>query len=204
MPKLLSSLCVSGDLLLRKKSFRNVGLLVLPIALMGLCSPVLLQGRWVSAQETPGESQPPASAVDPALGRARKQSKMLDTLYKTAIVLITKNYVTGKESMAAGDAFQALFQTMKETGFHEVRLLDATGEPYDEDNSPKNAFEKSAIQAMLEGKSIYEQIEERADGKRFLQTVTPIPVVMEKCVVCHSNYEGKTIIGGLGIRLEVE
>ena len=203
MRNLLSSWFVPAAISLRKGSIFLIWLVALPIALIGLCLPSLRDRNLVHAQDT-AKSPVATSSEELALGRARKQSKMLDTLYKTAIVLITKNYVTGKESTAAGDAFQALFQTMKETGFHEVRLLDATGEPYDEDNAPKNSFEKSAIQAMLEGKLIYEQVEERADGKRFLQTVTPIPVVMDKCVICHSNYEGKSVIGGLGIRLEIE
>jgi hypothetical protein len=140
----------------------------------------------------------------PAMERTRKQAKMLDTLYKTAIVIITKNYVTGKESLAAGDAFQALFQAMKENGFHEVRLLDATGQPYDSDNEPKNDYEKKAIKAMLDGSPIYEQIVKEGD-KTYLLTATPIPVVMDKCVTCHSNYEGKKgAIGALGLKLLVE
>jgi len=38
----------------------------------------------------------------PEIRRTRKQAKMLDTLYKTAIVVITEHYVTGNESLAAG------------------------------------------------------------------------------------------------------
>ncbi len=75
--------------------------------------------------------------ADPALERTRKQVKMLDDLYKTAIVLITENYVNESSDLAAGDAFQALFKTMKDKGWHEVRLIDATGQPYDDDNAPE-------------------------------------------------------------------
>lgn len=49
----------------------------------------------------------PQAKADPAVERAQRQAKMLDTLYKSAIVLITENYVTGDESLTAGDAFQA-------------------------------------------------------------------------------------------------
>ncbi|MFO0939478.1 MAG: DUF3365 domain-containing protein [Pirellulales bacterium] len=141
---------------------------------------------------------------DPAVQRAQKQAKMLDTLYKTAIVLITENYVTGKESLAAGDAFQALFKTMKDNGFHEVRLLDASGEPYDSDNLPKSEFEKKAVKAIKDGKSIYEEVVTEKD-QRYLLSATPIPVVMQKCTLCHSNYEGfKGPIGALGLKIPVE
>ncbi|MDX1946433.1 MAG: DUF3365 domain-containing protein, partial [Pirellulaceae bacterium] len=144
--------------------------------------------------------------TDPALGRARKQAEMLDTLYKTAIVLITENYVDEKSDLAAGDAFQALFKTMKDKGYHEVRLLDATGEPYDKDNLPKDDFEKAAIAALKSGSATHEQVVERA-GQRFLRVATPVPVVMKKCVMCHANYEGVPAgqpIGALGYTIPIE
>jgi len=59
------------------------------------------------------------------------------------------------------------------------------------------------MKAILDGKESYEQVE-IIDGKTYLKTVTPIPVVMQKCVLCHANYEGQKIIGGLGIKLEIE
>ncbi len=140
----------------------------------------------------------------PAVTRAKNQAKMLDTLYKSAIVLITENYVDGSESMAAGDAFQALFKTMKDNEFHEVRLLDATGDAYDPDNEPKTDFEKKAVQALLKGEPIYERVVTEGD-KRFLLSATGIPVVMEKCTMCHSHYEGvKGPIGALGLKIPLE
>ena len=147
---------------------------------------------------------PPQNKVDPAVKRAQRQAKMLDTLYKSAIVLITENYVTGDESLAAGDAFQALFKTMKDNGFHEVRLLDATGDPYDSDNEPKTDFEKKAIKQLLDGQPIVEQVVKEGD-QRFLLSATPIPVVMDKCTLCHSHYEGvKGPIGSLAIKIPLD
>ena len=169
---------------------------VIAVGLCVLCTASLLTLR----------AQDKASSVksDPAVDRAKKQAKMLDTLYKTAIVLITENYVTGKESLAAGDAFQALFKSMKDNGFHEVRLLDATGNAYDSDNDPKTEFEKKAVKALLDGKTIYEEIITEKN-QRYLLSATPIPVVMQKCTLCHSNYEGvKGPIGALGLKIPVE
>jgi hypothetical protein len=143
---------------------------------------------------------------DPAIARTRRQAQMLDTLYKTAIVLITENYVDEKADLAAGDAFQALFKTMKDKAYHEVRLLDATGEPYDDDNLPKDDFEKAAIAALKGGAATHEQLVEK-DGKRFLRVATPIPVVMKKCILCHENYSSVKAgqpIGALGYTIPVE
>jgi hypothetical protein len=143
---------------------------------------------------------------DRALERTRKQVRMLDDIYKTAIVLITTHYVEDDTSLPAGEAFKALFDAVKKKGWHEVRLLDATGEPYNDDNAPKDGFEKEAIAKLLKGEAYYDQVEEK-DGKRYLNAATAIPVVMKKCILCHDNYadlpEGKAI-GALGYRIPIE
>ncbi|MBL8855278.1 MAG: DUF3365 domain-containing protein [Planctomycetaceae bacterium] len=161
---------------------------------------------WTATASQEQEKLPVKNDVPntPEIQRTRKQAKMLDTLYKTAIVVVTENYVTGEESMAAGDAFQAIFKAMKDNGFHEVRLLDATGQPYDSDNAPANSFEKNAVKAIVGGSTLYEEMVREGD-KSFLLTATPIPVVMEKCVTCHSNYEGvQGPIGALGLKIPIE
>jgi hypothetical protein len=142
---------------------------------------------------------------DPALERTRREVQILDDVYKTAIVLITENYVDEKSDLAAGAAFQKLFQAMREKGHHDVRLLDATGEPYDPDNAPRDDFEKAAIKALKEGKASYERVIEK-NGKRYLQAATPIPVVLKKCTLCHSAYEKAKAgepIGALGYTIEI-
>ena len=70
------------------------------------------------------------------LERARREVKLLDDIYKTAIVLITQHYVQEDSDLPAGKAFKVLFAGMKEKGWHEVRLIDATGEPLNEENAP--------------------------------------------------------------------
>jgi len=141
--------------------------------------------------------------VNPDLARARREVRLLDDIYKTAIVLITKHYVQEDSDLAAGEAFKALFAGVKEKGWHEVRLLDATGEQLNEANAPKDAFEKKAVQALLAGKPLYEeQVEE--DGKSYLRVATPLPIALEKCKMCHSNYRDQKVIGALGYKLPLE
>lgn len=178
---------------MRKTNCWMVGRIALGCVVLGMCAMPFAMAQ-----------APEIGKDDPAIKRAQKQAKMLDTLYKTAIVLITENYVDGSESLAAGDAFQALFKSMKDNGFHEVRLLDATGDAYDSDNEPKTEFEKKAIKALLDGKPIFEQVVQEGD-KRFLWSATPIPVVMEKCTMCHSSYEGvKGPIGSLALKIPLD
>lgn len=112
---------------------------------------------------------------------------MLDDLYKTAVVLITTHYITAESSLPAGSAAIALFDAMKQKGWHEVRLLDATGSPLMAKNVATDAFEREAIARLKAGESYYDTVAER-EGKRYLRAVTPIPVVMEKCIMCHPNY----------------
>ena len=142
---------------------------------------------------------------DAALERAHREMRLLDDIYKTSIVLITTHYVNDDEDLAAGSAFKALFAAVADKGWHEVRLLDATGEPYNDENAPADAFERRAIAALKDGKAVWEEVEQK-DGKRFLRAATAIPVVMEKCIMCHDNYrdvpEGQAI-GAVGYRIPI-
>ena len=146
----------------------------------------------------------PASKTSP-VDRARRELKMLDDIYKTSIVLITTHYVDDKDSLPAGSAFKALFDAVKAKGWHEVRLLDATGDPYEPANAPKEGFEKRAIQKLLAGQASHEEVITE-DGKQFLLAATAIPVVMEKCTLCHEAYKsvpaGKAI-GALGYKIPI-
>ncbi len=143
-------------------------------------------------------SKPAAPKSD--LERARREVKLLDDIYKTAIVLITKHYVEESSDLPAGEAFKVLFAGMKEKGWHEVRLLDATGQPINDENVPQDAFEKNAVKALLAGKPYYEEQTEK-DGQHYLRAATPIPIVMEKCTMCHDSYRDQKVIGALGYTL---
>ena len=146
-----------------------------------------------------------ADKSDAAVERTRKQTKMLDDLYKTAIVLITEHYVKGDEP-AAAVAGKLLWKAMKEKGHHEVRLIDATGDPLEASNVAVDDFEKNAIKEILSGKASVDKVVEK-DGKRYLRTATIVPVVMEKCKSCHPSWKdvpkGKAI-GALTYTLPIE
>ena len=151
------------------------------------------------------QAAPANGPKDPAVERARREVRLLDDIYKTAIVLITTHYVDDKDSLPAGSAFKALFETVAKKGWHEVRLLDATGDPYEPDNAPKDGFEKRAIAKLLAGQAAYDEVSNEG-GKKYLLAATAIPVVMEKCTLCHSNYKdvpaGKAI-GAIGYKIPI-
>lgn len=167
--------------------------------------------RDAHAQQTPGKSTSQAEKADkekadPAVQRARKQVLMLDDLYKTAVVLITDKYIQKETDLSAGSAAQALFDAMRKKGHHDVRLLDATGTPYDDDNVARDDFEKEAIRQLKAGQATFERVEPR-DGGRVLRMATSIPVVMDKCVMCHEAYKSAKkgeAIGALSYTVRVE
>lgn len=131
------------------------------------------------------ESKQPRKA---AVNRTRETVKMLDDVYKQTIVLITDKYVHDTDDFPAGSAAVELFKRVTKTGFHQVRLIDATGQPYEEANVAKTEFEKEGVKQLKAGKDFYEEVVLK-EGKPYLQAMTPVPVVMDKCIMCHPHYE---------------
>ena len=130
---------------------------------------------------------PAAKPDEAAVARTRKVVKTLDDIYKQAIVIITDKYVNDKDDFPAGSAFVGLFANVSKAGHHQVRIIDATGEPYEPENVAKSEFEKKALSKIKAGEAYVEEIGE-ADGKPVLRALTAIPVVMKKCVMCHEHY----------------
>jgi hypothetical protein len=134
-----------------------------------------------------GQEKPAAQPSDEAVARTRQTVQMLDNVYKQTIVLITEKYVHDESDFAAGSAAVELFARIGEGGSHTVQLLDATGEPYEPNNVASDEFEREGIRRLKEGKEVHEQVSTR-DGKPVLRVMTPVPVVLKKCIMCHSHY----------------
>lgn len=124
-----------------------------------------------------------------ALERTREQVKMLDDLYKTAVVGITQLYVNQQADKPAALAAKAVFEAMGKKGWHNARLVDASGDPKNAENVAKSDFEKKAVTAMKAGKKTFEEIGE-SDGKPVLRTATVVPAVLKSCAKCHGVEEG--------------
>lgn len=143
---------------------------------------------------------------DRAVEEARKDVRMVDDIYKTAIVLITENYVTDESVLPAGSAAKQWFAEIEKKGWHKVRLIDVSGEPYDDANVAQDEFERAAAARLKDGAAYYDEVQVN-DGKRVLRAATPIPVVLEKCIMCHENYRSAPKgqpIGMLGYTVPLE
>jgi hypothetical protein len=123
-----------------------------------------------------------------AVKRTRKLVHILDDVYKQGIVLITDKYVNTKKDYPAGRAAIKWFAEISKNGSHEVRLIDVSGEPLNPDNVAKDAFEKEGVKQLKGGKDYFDQVTDR-NGKPYLRAIAAIPVVMDKCVMCHPNYK---------------
>jgi hypothetical protein len=127
-----------------------------------------------------GQKGPDKAAID----RTREQVKMLDDLYKTAVVGINDTYVDKQQDVPAAMVAAQVFDVMRKKGYHDARLVDVTGKPKNDDNAAKTAFEKAAVKEILAGKTYYEEIGEK-DGKPVLRAATLVPAVNKTCAACH-------------------
>ncbi len=123
--------------------------------------------------------------ADPALERTREQVRMLDELYKNAVVSITNKYDGPPAVKVAKDVFAA----MEKSGWHKAKLVDASDSPQNEANLPKTDFEKRAAAAIRAGKPYFEEIE-GSGPRRKLLAATVVPAVTKKCAKCHGVSEG--------------
>lgn len=138
-----------------------------------------------------------SSGTDQMVARTRRQIQMLDDLYKTAIVLVTQHYVNDPSTLSAATASKAIFAEMDKRDWHETRLVGFTDSLTNPKNKPKDDFENAAKEKLIAGEAYHEEIVTQG-GKDHLRMATPVPVVMEKCVMCHAGFKDeKGAIGAL-------
>ncbi len=137
------------------------------------------------------------------LTHARRIVTMLDDMYKSFIVLVTEEYVKDPSMLSAATLSKRIFKLMKKHGWHEVRLLDATGSPFNPDNTPKGKFERDAISALMSGSPYYEKIE-MVEGKEYLRAATVVSAVVEGCMYCHPVKKVGDIVGALSYKIPLE
>lgn len=136
------------------------------------------------------------------LNQAREKVHMLDELYKTFIVLITGEYVNDPSVLPAATLAKKVFEAMGKKGWHKARLLDATGNPFNPDNNPKDKFERDAIEAIVSGKSYFERIE-RIEGQYYLRAATSVVAVMKGCTICHPEKKVGDLLGAISYSIPI-
>ncbi len=127
---------------------------------------------------------------------------MLDTLYKNAVVSITKNYVNQQADVPAAAVAKDVFKAMKDGHYHNARLIDVTGRPKNKENIARTDFEKAAVEAIRSGKEYVEEIA-FVDGRPILRAATVVPAVMEQCIICHGKRE-KNLLGTIIYELPIK
>lgn len=146
----------------------------------------------------PVQADEPAKP-DPALKEARDEAKMLDELYKTAVVSITEKYPRGQPAiMVAKDIFKA----MENGRYHTARLVDVTGTPLGEGNVPKTGFEKRAAQAIKKGETYVEEVVGQGDNRTLL-VATVVPAVHRRCAECHAVEMGD-LLGFISYKIPMQ
>ena len=120
---------------------------------------------------------------------------------KTArIVRIAKvfsifNSIESRQTNIAEKKIKALCSETDKKGWHQVRLVGLTNNLYKKENAPADAFESAAAKRLRAGEASHEAVVTE-NGKQYLRYATPIPVVMEKCVMCHPSWKGE--MGNVG------
>lgn len=146
---------------------------------------VIAASAFALAVGLPSRASDPEPESDPALERTRAQAKMLDDLFKVAVVDITNRY----DGPPAAKVAKAIFEAAQDKQYFKAKLLDATGSPQNEANAPQDGFEKRAAKAMIEGRTYLEEV--IGEGKtRRLRVATVVPAVVEKCAKCHGVKKG--------------
>jgi hypothetical protein len=171
------------------------------------CAPIfglgLLFALAAFGVSTAGDKAGDKSKVDPAaLERTRASIKMLDDLYKNAVVIITKAYVEQQADTPAAAVAKELFEAMHKKGWHSARLVDATGKPKRQANAPKTDFEKRGVEQMNAGKAYFEEIGDK-DGKPVLRVATVVPALMPQCITCHGGKQGR-VLGAIVYELPIK
>src|SRR5262245_18066998 len=165
-----------------------------PRRVMGSILGIVSLGAAIAFVDSPVRSLAQEKAgPDPAgLARARESIKMLDDLYKSAVVAITEKYVEQQSDTPAAAVAKKVFEAMHKKGWHTARLVDATGKPRKVDNLPKTDWEKKAAAEIKGGKAYLEEIGEK-DGKPVLRAATVVPAVMNACTICYGGKEGRVL-----------
>ncbi len=179
----------------RKLSVARGGVLLGAMLILGLAVGLVSRAADPTKQETAG----PGLTVQ----QARREVRLLDDLYKTAIVYMNDVYVEDENSVAAGETARDLFAAMKAKGWHEARLVDATGEPLNDENAPAGAFEKSAIERILKGETYVDQVV-RENDHNYLRAATLVPVVNDKCVICHPGNNIGDVLGAVSYKIRLQ
>jgi hypothetical protein len=131
---------------------------------------------------------------------ARTIVKLLDDVYKYYIVFDTINHVDNPGRTSAATLSKQVFKEMEKKGWHSTRLISATDNAINQENMPKDEFEKEAVKALKGGQAFFEKTE-TVEGKKVYRAATPVPVVLKQCKMCHPYVKDDELMGAIAYTL---
>lgn len=149
--------------------------------------------RAVTAAPQP-KTNTPAERV--SLAEARRQVRMMDEIYKTAVIAAHKMYVQDPGTPAAVIWAKQVINQMKGKGWPDARIFATHDRPLNPENAPADGFERAATTAFKQGKASFEQV---TPGE--YRYATDIRIVDEKCIMCHVRSKQGDLTGGVSYRV---
>lgn len=146
----------------------------------------------LSAKADPGKTPAP---VRMSLPEARRTVRMMDDIYKAAVIRTHEMYVQDVGTPAAVIWAKQVFKSVNGKGWPAARMLSSSDRPLNPENSPSDAFEKEAVRAFRAGKPAYEKVEGNT-----LRYATEIRIADQKCLMCHVHSKEGDLVGGVSYK----
>lgn len=130
------------------------------------------------------------------LPEGRRQVRMMDDVYKTAVVATHQMYVQDPGTPAAVIWAKQVINKLKGKGWPDARIFATHDRPLNPENAPADSFERNAAAAFKKGKVSYEEV---ASGE--LRYATDLRLLDKKCVMCHVRGKPGDLVGGVSYRV---
>jgi hypothetical protein len=127
---------------------------------------------------------------------AKRQVRMMDQIYKSAVVTTHKMYVQDPGTPAAVIWAKQVINQMKGKGWPDARIIASHDRPLNPENSPTDKFERDAIAAFQKGRTTFEVVTPTE-----VRYATDIRIVDEKCLLCHVRNKTGDLVGGVSYRV---
>jgi hypothetical protein len=159
-------------------------------AVVLMSSSVLLAGSLAAAQ------QPPPKRPEPLpLDEAKRMVRMMDDIYKAGVLTTHRMYVQDPGTAAAVTWAKQVIAEVQRKGWPEARIFASTDRPLNPENRVSDAFEREALEAFRQGKTVFEKVE---PGQ--LRFASDIRVTEKSCLTCHVRNKEGDLLGGVSYR----
>lgn len=167
---------------------------VLAALTLALAASVLRAAAVSAAPKTAA----PVKAEAVSLAEGRRQVRMMDDIYKAAVISTHKMYVQDPGTPAAVIWAKQVIKQLEGKGWPESRLFASHDRPLNPENAIADDFERAAAVAFKSGKTSFEQVK---GGE--LRYATDIRIIDRKCVMCHVRNKEGDLLGGVAYRIKV-